>query len=324
MISHFVTFQHFRYFKSAVLISLGASIAYAVHDSGGHPGGGTWLGYVLGSGAVALIAWLAWFGIRKRRFKGYGLVHGWLSAHIYFGLSLLVVATLHTGFRFGWNVHTLAYALMVVVIMSGAFGAIAYSVLPSLALANRGVQSLEGMISEILSIDREVRELSVALDDKLGSLLADVPHTRPIPVTLSAGNTALAKRFDVEMSRYEGPTGILGAIQDACNARDIDSVSLWAAIPHYVSTPPCPKATLALLNHLEDLLQLNIPEEELPDDARAWELGATQITQEDSEISEYVQSLEETKDAADLPEASGESIAREFERYLRHRGEDPK
>ena len=98
----------------------------------------------------------------------------------------------------------------------------------------------------------------------------------------------------------------------------------WAAIPHYVSTPPCPKATLALLNHLEDLLQLNIPEEELPDDARAWELGATQITQEDSEISEYVQSLEETKDAADLPEASGESIAREFERYLRHRGEDPK
>ena len=176
-------------------------------------------------------------------------------------------------------------------------------------------------VGELLSLGED---LNISLVVSLGSLLADVPHTRPIPVTLSAGNTALAKRFEVEMSRYEGPTGILGAIQDACNARDIDSVSLWAAIPHYVSTPPCPKATLALLNHLEDLLQLNIPEEELPDDARAWELGATQITQEDSEISEYVQSLEETKDAADLPEASGESIAREFERYLRHRGEDPK
>jgi len=176
-------------------------------------------------------------------------------------------------------------------------------------------------VGELLSLGED---LNISLVVSMGSLLADVPHTRPIPVTLSAGNTALAKRFDVEMSRYEGPTGILGAIQDACNARDIDSVSLWAAIPHYVSTPPCPKATLALLNHLEDLLQLNIPEEELPDDARAWELGATQITQEDSEISEYVQSLEETKDAADLPEASGESIAREFERYLRHRGEDPK
>ncbi len=176
-------------------------------------------------------------------------------------------------------------------------------------------------VGEILSLGED---LNISLVVSLGSLLADVPHTRPIPVTLSAANTALAKKFGVEMSRYEGPTGILGAIQDSCNARDIDSVSLWAAIPHYVSAPPCPKATLALINHLEDLLQINIDEGELADDARAWELGATQITQEDSEISEYVQSLEESKDAADLPEASGESIAREFERYLRHRGEEKK
>lgn len=176
-------------------------------------------------------------------------------------------------------------------------------------------------VGEILSLGED---LNISLVVSLGSLLADVPHTRPIPVTLSAANTALAKRFGVEMSRYEGSTGILGAIQDGCNARDIDSLSLWAAIPHYVATPPCPKGTLALLNHLEDLLDVNIPEGELPDDARAWELGATQITQEDSEISEYVQSLEESKDAADLPEASGESIAREFERYLRHRGDEIK
>lgn len=174
-------------------------------------------------------------------------------------------------------------------------------------------------VGEILSLGED---LNISLVVSLGSLLADVPHTRPIPVTLSAANSTLAKKFAVEMSRYEGPTGILGAIQDACNARDIDSVSLWAAIPHYVSAPPCPKGTLALLNHLEDLLQLNIPEGDLADDARAWELGATQITEEDSEISEYVQSLEESKDAAELPEASGESIAREFERYLRHRGDE--
>ena len=174
-------------------------------------------------------------------------------------------------------------------------------------------------IGELLSLGED---LDISLVVSLGSLLADVPHTRPIPVTLSAANSGLAKRFDVEMSRYEGPTGILGALQDGCNARDLDAVSLWAAIPHYVASPPCPKATLALLNHLEDLIEINIPEGELPDDARAWELGATQITQEDSEISEYVQSLEESKDAAELPEASGESIAREFERYLRHRGDD--
>jgi proteasome assembly chaperone (PAC2) family protein len=174
-------------------------------------------------------------------------------------------------------------------------------------------------VGEILSL---AEDLNISLVVSLGALLADVPHTRPIPVTLSAANNALAKKFGVEMSRYEGPTGILGALQDGCNARDIDSVSLWAAVPHYVSAPPCPKATLALLNHLEDLLSLNIDEGELPDDSHAWELGATQITEEDSEISEYVQSLEETKDAAELPEASGESIAREFERYLRHRRED--
>lgn len=176
-------------------------------------------------------------------------------------------------------------------------------------------------VGEILSLGED---LNISMVVSLGSLLADVPHTRPIPITLSAANADLAKRFEVEMSRYEGPTGILGAIQDGCNARDIDAVSLWAAIPHYVSAPPCPKATLALLNHLEDLLEINIPEGELPDDARAWELGATQIAEEDAEISEYVQSLEESKDAADLPEASGESIAREFERYLRHRGDESK
>lgn len=176
-------------------------------------------------------------------------------------------------------------------------------------------------VGEILSLGED---LNISLVVSLGSLLADVPHTRPIPVTLSAANSTLARKFEVEMSRYEGPTGILGAIQDGCNARDIDAVSLWAAVPHYVSTPPCSKATLALLNHLEDLLEMNIPEGELPDDARAWELGATQITQEDAEISEYVQSLEETKDATELPEASGESIAREFERYLRHRGDEAK
>ena len=174
-------------------------------------------------------------------------------------------------------------------------------------------------VGELLSLGED---LNISIVVSLGSLLADVPHTRPIPVTLSAANSALAKKFEVEMSRYEGPTGILGALQDGCNARDIDAVSLWAAIPHYVSTPPCPKATLALLYHLEDLLDINIPEGELPDDARAWELGATQITEEDSEISEYVQALEESKDATELPEASGESIAREFERYLRHRGEE--
>ena len=165
-------------------------------------------------------------------------------------------------------------------------------------------------------------DLDISMVVCLGSLLADVPHTRPIPVTATAARPEFGERLGLEMSRYEGPTGILGAIQDACNQREIDALSIWAAIPHYVSYPPCPKATLSLLNHLEDLLELSIDLGELHEDAKAWEIGVDQLSQEDSEIADYVKSLEESKDEADLPEATGEAIAREFERYLRRRGED--
>ena len=165
-------------------------------------------------------------------------------------------------------------------------------------------------------------DLDISMVVCLGSLLADVHHTRPIPVTATAARPEFGQRLGLEMSRYEGPTGILGAIQDACNQREIDALSIWAAIPHYVSSPPCPKATLSLLNHLEDLLELSIDLGELPEDAKAWEIGVDQLSQEDSEIADYVKSLEESKDEADLPEATGEAIAREFERYLRRRGED--
>jgi hypothetical protein len=100
-------------------------------------------------------------------------------------------------------------------------------------------------------------------------------------------------------------------------------VSLWAAVPHYVSQPPNPKATLALLNRLEDLIDVRIPLGELPEDARAWQVGVDQLAAEDTEVAEYVQTLEEARDTAELPEASGEAIAREFERYLRRRDVNP-
>lgn len=103
----------------------------------------------------------------------------------------------------------------------------------------------------------------------------------------------------------------------------VPAVSLWAAVPHYVSQPPNPKATMALLNRLEDLIGLRIPLGELPEDARAWQLGVDQLAAEDSEVAEYVQTLEEARDTAELPEASGEAIAREFERYLRRRDVAP-
>jgi proteasome assembly chaperone (PAC2) family protein len=162
-------------------------------------------------------------------------------------------------------------------------------------------------------------ELGTQLVVTLGALLADTPHTRPIPVSGTATEPELADRLKLEQSNYEGPTGIVGVFQDACTQSDIPAVSFWAAVPHYVAQPPCPKATLALLGQLEDLLEISIPLDELPEEARAWERGVDELAEEDEEIGDYVRALEETRDTAELPEASGEAIAREFERYLKRR-----
>ena len=162
-------------------------------------------------------------------------------------------------------------------------------------------------------------ELGVELVVILGALLGDTPHTRPVPVSGVTSDPDLARTMDLEETKYEGPTGIVGILQEACTHAGVPTVSLWAAVPHYVSQPPNPKATLALLNRLEDLIDMRIPLGELPEDARAWQLGVDQLAAEDSEVAEYVQSLEEARDTAELPEASGEAIAREFERYLRRR-----
>lgn len=166
-------------------------------------------------------------------------------------------------------------------------------------------------------------ELGVEMLVVLGALLGDTPHTRPVPVSGVTSDPDMARTMDLEETRYEGPTGIVGILQEACTHAGVPAVSLWAAVPHYVSQPPNPKATLALLNRLEDLLDLRIPLGELSEDARAWQLGVDQLAAEDSEVAEYVQSLEEARDTAELPEASGEAIAREFERYLRRRDGQP-
>jgi len=155
----------------------------------------------------------------------------------------------------------------------------------------------------------------------VGALLADSPHTRPVPVTVAASDDKLAAALQIEPVDYQGPTGIVGVLQDACTTAGIPAVSLWAAVPHYVAQPPSPKATLALLRGIEDILDAPMPLGDLPDEARAWERGVDELADQDSEVAEYVRALEEAKDATDLPEASGDAIAREFERYLRRRGE---
>lgn len=158
----------------------------------------------------------------------------------------------------------------------------------------------------------------------LGALLADVPHTRPIPLTITSESVGLRAVLDVEASTYDGPIGIVGVLENAATERGLQAASLWAAVPHYVAHPPSPKATLAILTRLEELLGESIPLGELVEDSEAWQHGVDELASEDVEISEYVRELEEAKDTADLPEASGESIAREFERFLRRRGDGPR
>ena len=165
-------------------------------------------------------------------------------------------------------------------------------------------------------------DLEVSLVVTLGSLLADSPHTRPITVTGTSAHPNMANRLGVSVSKYEGPTGILGIIQDGCARRGIDAISLWAAVPHYASSAPSPKASLALITSLEDFLEIAIPLGSLQSDSDEWEKSVDQLAAEDTDVAEYVKALEESKDAAELPDISGDIIAREFERYLRRQNEN--
>jgi len=165
-------------------------------------------------------------------------------------------------------------------------------------------------------------DLEVSLVMTLGSLLADTPHSRPITVTGTGAHPSIASRLGVSVSKYEGPTGILGIIQDGCMRRGIDAISLWAAVPHYAASSPSPKATLALINTIEEFLDISIPMSDLPERSDAWEKEVDELASEDSDVAEYVKALEESKDAAELPDVSGDSIAKEFERYLRRHQED--
>lgn len=171
-----------------------------------------------------------------------------------------------------------------------------------------------GFASQLLDL---ADDLEVELVITLGSMLADTPHTRAIPVSGTGAHPDIAARLGVEVSRYEGPTGILAVIQDGCVRRGIDAVALWAAVPHYANASPSPKATLALVNGLEDFLEINLPQGDLHENAREWENSVNEMVKEDSDIEEYIKTLEESKDATEISDDSGEELAREVERFLR-------
>lgn len=167
-----------------------------------------------------------------------------------------------------------------------------------------------------------MEQLNISTVVTLGALLTDTSHTRLVPVTGSAYDAEAATRYGLEHNQYEGTIGITGVLQNACVQVGIPAISIWAGVPHYVSHPPSPKATLALLNKLEDVLDIEIPLGALPEQAQEWELAVTEMAADDEEVLEYIKSLEERGDEDmknTLNEASGEKIAAEFERYLRRR-----
>ena len=164
-------YARFRWFKAAIALCVVAAIAYLWHDPPHKPYGGSWLGYTLGSVGAALIAWLMWYGARKRTYSATGTVQGWLSAHVYLGTALVVIVTLHTGFELGWNVHTFAYILMLLVVASGFYGVFVYMRVPRAMTANLGEETLEAIVLRVSDLDREMRDKALSLPDVLFTLV---------------------------------------------------------------------------------------------------------------------------------------------------------
>lgn len=167
-------------------------------------------------------------------------------------------------------------------------------------------------------------DLGVELVITLGSLLADVPHTRVSPVTGSASDPELVKRLGLQASRYEGPTGVVGVLHDACKREDIPSASLWAAVPHYVSLAPSPRAALALCTRLGALLDTEIDVRELDEAVQSYSDQVSEAVASDPETAAYVEELEQRTEEIEAEESlpTGDAIAAELTRFLREREEN--
>lgn len=161
-----------RYLWVTLAVCGASIVAYAWHAPDVPPNGGTWLGYTLGTLGAVLILWLMSFGIRKRAYaSSAGTVQGWLSAHVYLGTSLLVVATLHAGFQVGWNVHTLAYALMWIVVVSGVFGVFVYVRYPQFLSSNRASQTMAQLLGDLADLDMRCLRVAGDLPAEFGEAL---------------------------------------------------------------------------------------------------------------------------------------------------------
>jgi hypothetical protein len=177
----FLVYARFRYLKIACAAASVSLLLYLVDSPYGSRYGGSWAGYTLGTAGALLILWLMWFGYRKRLYlKDQGNLVAWLSAHVYLGLSLLVIATLHTGFHFGWSIHTLAYVLVCLVIASGAFGVFSYVRYPRMMTDNRHGTTMPQMLSRIATLNDQLRTAAISVDDRTAALVECAVETTSI------------------------------------------------------------------------------------------------------------------------------------------------
>jgi hypothetical protein len=195
-----LVFRKRRYLWAALALTLLSLLAYWLDDPQEPPNGGTLLGYSLGTLAALMILWLTWFGVRKRRYQSTaGTLQGWLSAHVYFGLALPVVVLLHAGFQVGWNVHTLAFAIMSLVIISGLYGVVIYMKYPEKLSANRDGASRSELLNQLDDIDRRSRRVAEKLPGEyLEFVLSGVQRTE-------LGSTLWQRLRNEDRSRIQLP-----------------------------------------------------------------------------------------------------------------------
>jgi type II secretory pathway pseudopilin PulG len=231
-------FERRRYLKIALALCAVSLVAYLWHDPRSPPNGGTWLGYTLGGLGAALILWLTALGVRKRTYTStLGSLQGWVSAHVYLGLALLLVVSLHAGFQFGWNIHTLCYVLMVVVIASGLLGIVLYQRLPQQLSQNRAQQTSEQMLTELQELDERTRRVAAnASSDETLAIEANIAGTRIGGSTVAIlsvrlpGGSAEAEANPGQVRMLEWLSARLSASDDAGRTRTLtDLVSLIGA-----------------------------------------------------------------------------------------------
>jgi hypothetical protein len=237
-----LSYARSRYLWISAGLSALSLAAYLWHDPGGPPNGGTWLGYTLGTIGALLIVWLMLFGMRKRRYSGgTGTLRGWLSAHIYLGTSLILIVLLHAGFQVGWNLHTLAFALMLAVIFSGFFGVYVYLRYPNLMTRNRDSATREAMLEEVADIDQNALALADGIDPKIHDV-----------VLRSIQNTRLGGGVWSQLRARDGSDMALKSLYKAMEAREaktppsgVQTQTIFAMVD-FLSTRATDKQTEAL------------------------------------------------------------------------------